>query len=139
MLENIITFMFNFKEKVVGYLYIIQQDYGLIQYIGILQLYDGYYNLITSSSRLAVFYKHLATGKSRIHSPLGFVNWSKKSLWIDTCENKISVYPELSTAGLLQHKVKAGPCSMRWGTACSCAELCWQSQGGSLGMLVQPV
>lgn len=30
MLENIITFMFNFKEKVVGYLYIIQQDYGLI-------------------------------------------------------------------------------------------------------------
>lgn len=102
--------MFNFKEKAAGYLYITQQDYGLICYIGILQFYDSYYYLITSSWRLALFCEHLAPEKPRIHSPLGFVNWTKKSLWIDTCENKISVYPEHSAAGHFQRKVKAGPC-----------------------------
>lgn len=131
--------MFYFKETGIGYLYITQQDYSLIQYIGILQFYDGYYYLITSSLELAVFYEHLATEKSRIHSPLSLVNWTQKSLWIDTCENKISVYPEHSAAGHFQPKVKAGPCSVCWGTACSCAELCWQSHRGSGGMLVQPV
>lgn len=119
MLENVVTFMFNFKEKVVGYLYITHEDYGLIRYIGILQFYDAYYYLITSSSRLAMFYEHLATEKSRIHFPLGFVNWAKKSLWIDTCENKICVCAEHSAAGHFPRKVKAGPCSVCWGTACS--------------------